>query len=119
MEADVLHKFKALQRILDAHQDDSAIVFCNTRRQAIDLDRMLWGHGYSAGSLHELLVPLYHATTMRWTPSAEVMDGYLASFERARRWRLFEGDSCVILGGSAIDGPPDWRPSPIWRRNER
>lgn len=40
----------------------------------------------SAGSLHELLVPLYHATTMRWTPSAEVMDGYLASFARARRW---------------------------------
>lgn len=40
----------------------------------------------SAGSLHQLLVPLYHATTMRWTPSAEVMDGYLASFDRARRW---------------------------------
>lgn len=40
----------------------------------------------SAGSLHQLLVPLYHATTMRWTPSAEVMDGYLAAFESARRW---------------------------------
>ena len=45
-------KFHEFQRILDRHPDDTAIVFCNTRRQAIDLDRMLWGHGYSAGALH-------------------------------------------------------------------
>jgi len=45
-------KFNELRKVLDKHPDDTAIVFCNTRRQAIDLDRMLWGHGYSAGALH-------------------------------------------------------------------
>ena len=49
-----------------------------------DLDETLLRD--SATSLHELLVPLYHATTMRWQPSAAVMDGYLASFASARRW---------------------------------
>ncbi|MEC9031862.1 MAG: DEAD/DEAH box helicase, partial [Planctomycetota bacterium] len=45
-------KLNALRRILDGHPDDTAIIFCNTKRQVIDLDRMLWGNGYSAGSLH-------------------------------------------------------------------
>ncbi|MHB8078500.1 MAG: polysaccharide deacetylase family protein [Candidatus Krumholzibacteriia bacterium] len=49
-----------------------------------DLDETLLRD--SATSLHELLVPLYHATTMRWQPSAAVMDGYLASFASVRRW---------------------------------
>ena len=45
-------KLEELRKVLDGNPDDTAIVFCNTRRQAIDLDRMLWGNGYSAGSLH-------------------------------------------------------------------
>ncbi|MBN1441302.1 MAG: DEAD/DEAH box helicase [Planctomycetes bacterium] len=45
-------KFRELRRILDESADETAIIFCNTRRQAIDLDRMLWGHSYSAGALH-------------------------------------------------------------------
>ena len=45
-------KLNALRRILDGHPDDTAIIFCNTKRQVIDLDRMLWGNGYSAGCLH-------------------------------------------------------------------
>ncbi len=45
-------KFKELCKVLDDHPDGQAIIFCNTRRQTIDLDRMLWGHGYSAGALH-------------------------------------------------------------------
>ena len=45
-------KLNDLRRILDGDPDDTAIIFCNTKRQVIDLDRMLWGNGYSAGSLH-------------------------------------------------------------------
>ena len=45
-------KLNALRRILDGYPDETAIIFCNTKRQVIDLDRMLWGNGYSAGSLH-------------------------------------------------------------------
>ncbi|MGQ9592612.1 MAG: DEAD/DEAH box helicase, partial [Planctomycetota bacterium] len=45
-------KFRELERILKAFRDETVLVFSNTRRQAIDLDRMLWGHGYSAASLH-------------------------------------------------------------------
>jgi len=52
VEADFKDKFRALEKILDAHADGTALIFCNTRRQAIDLDRMLWGHGYSGGALH-------------------------------------------------------------------
>ncbi len=52
VESELRDKFKALQKVLDAHAGGTAIIFCNTRRQAIDLDRMLWGHGYSAGALH-------------------------------------------------------------------
>ena len=48
----VHRKLPALRRILDENPDDTAIIFCNTKRQVIDLDRMLWGNGYSAGSLH-------------------------------------------------------------------
>ncbi|MCH2367077.1 MAG: DEAD/DEAH box helicase, partial [Planctomycetes bacterium] len=48
----VHRKLPALRRILDDNPDDTAIIFCNTKRQVIDLDRMLWGNGYSAGSLH-------------------------------------------------------------------
>ncbi|MBI4604407.1 MAG: DEAD/DEAH box helicase, partial [Planctomycetes bacterium] len=52
VEADFRDKFRTLARILDARSGSTAIIFCNTRRQAIDLDRMLWGHGYCAGALH-------------------------------------------------------------------
>ena len=45
-------KFKVLRKLLEEHSEGPVIVFCNTRRQTIDLDRMLWGNGYSAGSLH-------------------------------------------------------------------
>lgn len=45
-------KLYALRRILDDNPDDTAIIFCNTKRQVIDLDRTLWGNNYSAGSLH-------------------------------------------------------------------
>ena len=38
--------------ILDRHPLDTCIIFCNTRRAVIDLDRTLWGLGYAAGSLH-------------------------------------------------------------------
>ena len=48
----VHRKLPALRRILDDNPDDTAIIFCNTKRQVIALDRMLWGNGYSAGSLH-------------------------------------------------------------------
>jgi superfamily II DNA/RNA helicase len=52
IEAEFRDKFRALQKVLDSLGEQTAIIFCNTRRQAIDLDRMLWGHGYSAGALH-------------------------------------------------------------------
>jgi superfamily II DNA/RNA helicase len=52
VEAEFKDKFRALEKVLDAHADGTVIIFCNTRRQAIDLDRMLWGHGYSGGALH-------------------------------------------------------------------
>lgn len=52
IEVEFPAKFRELRKIFDENSDDTAIVFCNTRRQAIDLDRMLWGHGYSAGALH-------------------------------------------------------------------
>ncbi|MEC8896637.1 MAG: DEAD/DEAH box helicase [Planctomycetota bacterium] len=45
-------KLSALRWILDDNPDDTAIIFCNTKRQVIDLDRTLWGNNYSAGSLH-------------------------------------------------------------------
>ena len=45
-------KLPALRWILDDNPDDTAIIFCNTKRQVIDLDRTLWGNNYSAGSLH-------------------------------------------------------------------
>ena len=51
-EAEFRNKFRTLQRVLDTHVGATVIIFCNTRRQAIDLDRMMWGHGYSAGALH-------------------------------------------------------------------
>jgi ATP-dependent RNA helicase DeaD len=51
-EVEFRDKLRALRKILDAHPDDTCIIFTNTRRQAIDLDRMLWGHGYPAGALH-------------------------------------------------------------------
>jgi ATP-dependent RNA helicase DeaD len=51
-EVDFRDKFRSLRKILDDNPDDTCIIFTNTRRQAIDLDRMLWGHGYAAGALH-------------------------------------------------------------------
>ena len=45
-------KLSALRWVLDDNPDDTAIIFCNTKRQVIDLDRTLWGNNYSAGSLH-------------------------------------------------------------------
>jgi len=51
-EVEFRDKFRVLRGILDENPDDTCIIFCNTRRQVIDLDRMLWGHGYVAGGLH-------------------------------------------------------------------
>ena len=52
VEVEFRDKFKTLQKTLDSQADGTVLIFCNTRRQVIDLDRMLWGHGYSAGALH-------------------------------------------------------------------
>lgn len=41
-----------VHQLLDNTPDDTCIIFCNTRRAVIDLDRDLWGRGYPAGSLH-------------------------------------------------------------------
>ena len=38
--------------LLDRTPGETCIVFCNTRRAVIELDRTLWGRGYPAGSLH-------------------------------------------------------------------
>jgi superfamily II DNA/RNA helicase len=51
-EVDFPAKFRELCAILDANPDDTCIIFCNTRRQARDLDRMLFGHNYPARALH-------------------------------------------------------------------
>ena len=51
-EVDFRRKFDELRKIIDKHPNDTIIVFCNTRRQAIDLDRMLWGYNYPARALH-------------------------------------------------------------------
>ncbi|MCH2375995.1 MAG: DEAD/DEAH box helicase, partial [Planctomycetes bacterium] len=51
-EVDFRGKFDELRRIIDKHPDETIIVFTNTRRQAIDLDRMLWGYNYPARALH-------------------------------------------------------------------
>ena len=51
-EGEFRDKFRILRRVLDEAPEETCIIFCNTRRQAIDLDRMLWGHGYAAGALH-------------------------------------------------------------------
>ena len=45
-------KSRFLKKLLNDNADDTCIVFCNTRRAVIDLDRDLWGRGYPAGSLH-------------------------------------------------------------------
>ncbi|HLU49047.1 MAG TPA: DEAD/DEAH box helicase, partial [Planctomycetota bacterium] len=52
VEVEFPRKFRVLAKLLDESPDETAIIFTNTKRQAIDLDRMLWGHGYSAGALH-------------------------------------------------------------------
>ena len=52
IESDFPHKFRTLQKLLDSYSHGTVLIFCNTRRQAIDLDRVLWGHGYIAGALH-------------------------------------------------------------------
>jgi len=41
-----------VHQLLDQNPDQTCIIFCNTRRAVIDLDRDLWGRGYPAGSLH-------------------------------------------------------------------
>jgi ATP-dependent RNA helicase DeaD len=51
-EVEFRAKFDELRRIIDNHPDETIIIFTNTRRQAIDLDRMLWGHNYPARALH-------------------------------------------------------------------
>ena len=52
VETSFNNKFRELRKILDEYSDGPVIIFCNTRRQTIDLDRMLWGNGYSAAALH-------------------------------------------------------------------
>ncbi len=51
-EVEFRDKLRALRKILDENPADTCLIFCNTRRQVIDLDRMLFGHGYAAGALH-------------------------------------------------------------------
>lgn len=41
-----------VHELIDRNPDDTCIIFCNTRRAVIELDRDLWGRGYPAGSLH-------------------------------------------------------------------
>ena len=41
-----------VHQLLEAHPGETCIIFCNTRRSVIELDRDLWGRGYPAGSLH-------------------------------------------------------------------
>ena len=41
-----------VHQLLDEHKEETCIIFCNTRRTVIELDRDLWGRGYPAGSLH-------------------------------------------------------------------
>ncbi|MDE0960429.1 MAG: DEAD/DEAH box helicase, partial [Planctomycetota bacterium] len=41
-----------IHQLIDQNPDDTCIIFCNTRRAVIELDRDLWGRGYPAGSLH-------------------------------------------------------------------
>ncbi|MGE4601653.1 MAG: DEAD/DEAH box helicase [Planctomycetota bacterium] len=41
-----------VHQLLDQNKEETCIIFCNTRRAVIDLDRDLWGRGYPAGSLH-------------------------------------------------------------------
>jgi len=45
-------KERFLLELLDRTPGETGIVFCNTRRAVVDLDRILWGRGYPAGSLH-------------------------------------------------------------------
>jgi len=45
-------KERFLLDLLDRTPGETCIVFCNTRRAVVDLDRILWGRGYPAGSLH-------------------------------------------------------------------
>jgi ATP-dependent RNA helicase DeaD len=45
-------KERFVLELLDRTPGETSIVFCNTRRAVIELDRSLWGRGYPAGSLH-------------------------------------------------------------------
>jgi ATP-dependent RNA helicase DeaD len=45
-------KERFLLELLDRTRGETCMVFCNTRRAVVDLDRVLWGRGYPAGSLH-------------------------------------------------------------------
>ena len=45
-------KDRFVLEMLDETAGETCIVFCNTRRAVIELDRTLWGRGYPAGSLH-------------------------------------------------------------------
>ncbi len=41
-----------VHELLENNPGETCIIFCNTRRAVIELDRDLWGRGYPAGSLH-------------------------------------------------------------------
>ncbi|NCF56056.1 MAG: DEAD/DEAH box helicase [Planctomycetia bacterium] len=41
-----------IHEILNQYPNETCIIFCNTRRAVIELDRDLWGRGFPAGSLH-------------------------------------------------------------------
>ena len=41
-----------VHELLNQHPGETCIIFCNTRRSVIELDRDLWGRGFPAGSLH-------------------------------------------------------------------
>ncbi|PZQ16518.1 MAG: ATP-dependent RNA helicase DbpA [Rhodanobacter denitrificans] len=51
-EIDPSRRFDALLRVLAAHRPESALVFCNTRRDAESVAERLRGLGHSAAALH-------------------------------------------------------------------
>jgi ATP-independent RNA helicase DbpA len=51
-EIDASRRFDALLRVLLAHRPESALVFCNTRREAESVAERLRGLGHSAAALH-------------------------------------------------------------------
>ncbi|MFN0057561.1 MAG: DEAD/DEAH box helicase [Planctomycetota bacterium] len=52
VELGIHDKEAFLRDLLDRYPEDTCIVFCNRKRDVVELDRTLWGLGYAVGSLH-------------------------------------------------------------------